>query len=170
MKTILCLGTAIVIFAALTPLAHALDGHPAWNTQINNPGRFKVLTQFDRDAVFDKETGLVWMKSPSTVQRSWVQAHMYCNRLTLGNRKGWRLPTIQELTSLLDPTEWNPSLPDGHPFTDVQSEFYWSATASNFETTRAWGVSFDYGNPDPEVKLYENYVWCVRGGQGVDPQ
>ena len=33
------------------------------------------------------------------------------NRLTAGNRSGWPLPTIPELTRLFDPTQSRPALP-----------------------------------------------------------
>jgi hypothetical protein len=102
----------------------------------------------------------------------------------VGNRKGWRLPTIQELASLMDPTVPSPpTLPVGHPFGSVQSDlgsFYWSATTSSGSATAAWVVFFNNGNENPNVdsllKLgapgqgQSGWAWCVRGGQGVDPQ
>ena len=36
--------------------------------------------------------------------------------------------TVEELASLVDSTQGPPTLPNGHPFNDVQSNFYWSAT------------------------------------------
>src|SRR6266513_2461374 len=82
-------------------------------------------------AVRDNETGLVWEQSPSTRTFPWSRvdsqpnppAAVYCNELNVGNRKGWRLPTIQELASLVDQSQ-NPSLPAGHPFSNVQWDVY----------------------------------------------
>jgi len=55
----------------------------------------------------------------------------------------------------------------------VQSSFYWSATTFAVNTSNAWGVTFDSGNVAGAAKDNVNFpffVWCVRGGQGVDPQ
>ncbi len=99
---------------------------------------------------------------------------------TVGNRKGWRLPTLQELASLIDPSVAAPSLPAGHPFTNVQSSvgdfppLYWSATTSDANTVNAWTVEFNafrnVGDVGASSKSNGFFVWCVRGGQGVDPQ
>jgi hypothetical protein len=69
--------------------------------------------------------------------------------LTVGNRKGWRLPTIQELASLLDPSvafTGVPALPIGHPFT-LGSVFYWSATSDSERPDLAWGVIVNNASP-----------------------
>jgi hypothetical protein len=129
-------------------------------------------------AVRDNETGLVWERSPTDTNIShpnWLAAQDHCNTLTVGNRKGWRLPTIQELASLVDPTQSQPALPAGHPFSNVGSSllahFYWSATTSaSTAGGGAWVVDFDFGGVALDAKSDSNGVWCVRGGQGVDPQ
>ena len=43
------------------------------------------------DVVLDKETGLVWDRSPSTVARNWYTATLNCYSQCKGERKGWRL-------------------------------------------------------------------------------
>jgi hypothetical protein len=162
---------------------------PSWDQkfQCDTPAtcpRFIVLSNWNSEAVLDRETGLVWERSPDNTggpnndgRRDWSDAQIHCNFLTTGNRVGWRLPTLQELSSLADPTQSNPSLPPGHPFGNVQSSDYWSATTRANDTTRAWGVSFGsifVGGPGglPTVNGVGGilFVWCVRGGQGVDAQ
>ena len=154
---------------------------PSWDQTLPSNSRFIVLTNMNSAAVLDRETGLVWEKSPTTTLFEWSSASApaaadHCNGLTTGNRKGWRLPTIQELASLVDPTQ-SPSLPSGHPFTNVSfNSFYWSATTANFNTAFAWNILFDSGgveNIDPKgggTVFSFNSVWCVRGGSGVDIQ
>ncbi len=153
------------------------DEHPVlrWDQQINTTSRFKVLSAFGRHAVLDNETGLVWEKSPSTKLVTWEDAQSHCNALITGNRLGWRLPTVQELTSLLDPNEvLFPILPAGNPFQNVQNG-YWSATTYASGTSEAWTVTFFLETVGPQVHQQDKSVagspaWCVRGGHGVDPQ
>ena len=162
---------------------------PSWDqqqqcdTQATCP-RFLVLSDWidasnpsGGAAVMDRETGLVWETSPSLSTFQWEAAQIHCNQLAVGNRKGWRLPTIQELASLVDPTATSsPTLPAGHPFTNVQSgagaiywSVYWSATTFS-ASDQAWVVVFSSGGVNFTGKSSSNFAWCVRGGQGVDLQ
>ena len=88
----------------------------------------------------------------------------------MGNRKGWRLPTAQELASLLDPGATSgPRLPAGHPFTNVQSDAYWTATHHDQEPGAAWFVNFADSQVFVVVKTYDQlFAWCVRGHGGTD--
>jgi hypothetical protein len=150
--------------------------NPSWDqtlacTTLATCPRFIVLSNMSSDAVLDRETGLVWEKSPSTSTPSWANAQILCNEVIVGNRRGWRVPTFQELASLVDPSVAfpGPALPSGHPFTNVGSFAYWSAT-TNLDTSNAWAVSFGFGTVGVSAKPGAHRVWCVRGGQGVDPQ
>jgi hypothetical protein len=158
---------------AQTTAAGPYYANPSWDQQLPASTRFIVLSNWASAAVLDRETGLVWEKSPSTSTFTWLNAQIHCNVLNVGNRKGWRLPTIQELASLVDGDPANtssPRLPPGHPFTNVQSSFYWSATTSAPNTSNAWAVFFVNGNVLNVDKDNNTFFWCVRGGQGVDPQ
>jgi hypothetical protein len=159
---------------------------PSWDQQLPGSTRLVVLSNWiDANfpaggaAVLDRETGLVWERSPSSTQLTWnpvnpafQTALAYCNQRTVGNRWGWRLPTLQELDSLLDPTAVSqPMLPSGHPFTNVGLGPYWTASTDAADTTQAWIVNFGFGNIGPTGKSgLLARAWCVRGGQGVDPQ
>lgn len=144
---------------------------PSWDQTLPAATRFIVLTNMNSAAVLDRETGLVWEQSPDTNRRNWASAQLHCNQRTVGNRKGWRLPTVQELASLIDPSQSNPALPAGHPFTNVQSNNYWSATTVADVPIAAWNVLLiDGGIFAGPAKTVAHFAWCVRGGQGVDPQ
>ena len=159
----------------------ALAGGIPWKEPINNPSRFVVLQTYNNEAVLDKETGLVWERAPGTsapathvsLTAPWFEAHLQCNQRTWGNRKGWRLPTIQELASLVDVTvpPPGPVLPAGHPFRNVQSNAYWVATpfAAPNVPNEAYALSFADGTIGSGTKDQFVFYWCVRGGQGDDP-
>jgi hypothetical protein len=133
-----------------------------------------LLSDFADAAVLDQETGLVWEQSPETEPNPpggpWLDAQVGCNTHAVGGRRGWRLPTLQELASLIDPTQSHPALPSGHPFRNVWSAFYWSATTTADNASYAWGVDFGPGSVAADDKSHTLHVWCVRGGQGVNPQ
>ncbi len=121
-------------------------------------------------AVLDKETCLVWEQSPVTATGAWAGALSHCFNKKVGERKGWRLPTIEELATLVDDTQGPPTLPSGHPFdtTAVQSSYYWSSTTDPTDATDAWVVDLGRGDVFNDFKDNSNFVWCVRGGQGHD--
>jgi hypothetical protein len=164
-----------VVVVALGVPGSAL-AQSGWGEPINTPDRFIVLASYNNQAVYDKETGLVWEQSPSTTTaKDWFGASFSCSDSAAGNRKGWRLATIQELASLIDPTVPfpGPTLPAGHPFSsNVQPTFYWSATTFAQFPTSARGVNLSNGKVGSNDKSssFSNSVWCVRGGQGPDAQ
>jgi len=139
---------------------------PAWSLKLPTSTRFE--SALGGEAILDWETGLVWEKSPDTTTRTWTNAIYYAYNKTVGGRKGWRLPTVEELASLVDPTQTNPALSSGHPFINVQSNYYWSSTTSVDSTSFAWDVYFYSGVVDYSAKGSSFYVWCVRGGHGHD--
>lgn len=138
---------------------------PAWSQTLPaddgtpcNSSRFECV--LNGEAVLDKETGLVWAKNASLGGNSnWTSAIQSCASLSISNRKGWRLPTVDELASL------NP-LPAGHPFINVYSypARYWTCTPDPGDSTKAYYVGFGSSQINRDLKTTTNYVWAVRGG------
>jgi Protein of unknown function (DUF1566) len=151
-----------------------------WDTALPPDQRFTVLAAFSSQAVRDNNTGLVWELAPDTTPRSWGEAAAVCLNKTSGGQKGWRLPSIPELTSLIDPSVVHPAvtLQAGHPFINVQPGPYWSATSRADDSTNAWLVHFGlvggevradnktqkFQSPD----VYSYRAWCVRGPMNAD--
>ena len=142
-----------------------------------NSSRFKCVmptgTNLNFDAVRDNETGLVWEKSPTTTFLQWGAAiRLQCADRMTGGRKGWRLPSFAELASLVDPAVpingTDPTLPSGHPFSNVQANLYWSATTHADVPLEAWSVNFISGTVFPFNKAFFGFVWCVRGAMNAD--
>ena len=100
------------------------DGHHTlrWDQALPAAQRFVILPAFNSEAVLDKNTGLVWERSPQTTTATWNDALYTCINKNVGGQKGWRLPSIAELASLSDPSVAppGPTLPPGHPFLNVQ--------------------------------------------------
>jgi hypothetical protein len=77
----------------------------AWDQKINGSNRFKVLTDFNNEAVLDRETGLVWEQKPEPGAGSWSFVDDECFAHFTGGRLGWRPPTLEEVLSLMDPLQ-----------------------------------------------------------------
>jgi hypothetical protein len=110
--------------------------------------------------------------SPDPTPQTWYQAVYQCTTKVVGGRMGWRLPTVEELASLIDPTQHNPSLPKGHPFIGVGNVYYTMTTVPEAEqgyNNFAWAVGFFdgyLGPSEPPGKTIAIPAWCVRGGHG----
>ena len=77
----------------------------------------------------------------------------------------WRVPTIEELTTLVDYSEHSPAMSKNCPFKNASS--YWSSTTYAYYPGSAWYVDFSDGYVDGYYGKYGSamYVRCVRGGQ-----
>lgn len=143
---------------------------PNWDKALPSTQRFVMLAAFNNDAVRDNNTGLVWEKSPQTVPATWNGARFACINKNIGGQKGWRLPSIPDLASLIDPSVAppGPTLPSGHPFNNIQSAGYWSATTNAEDASDAWFVYFGRGFVDHDGKAHTGHVWCVRGNMNAE--
>jgi hypothetical protein len=133
--------------------------------------RFIILPSFNNEAVLDKETGLVWEKSPQTTSARWSVARRTCAEKNVGGQKGWRLPFLPELQSLVDPSiaPPGPTLPPGHPFLAVQSAVYWSETRVGDNPSGAWAVHFGLGGGAVFINwAHAVQAWCVHSGMKMD--
>jgi hypothetical protein len=148
--------------------AEASDFSHYWDKKLPSASRFTTLSDFGGAAVRDEETGLVWETTLETSEMSWTDARSACADKEIGGRKGWRLPSVSELSSLVDPSiKTRPTLPLGHPFTNVQ-DVYWSATTVTDNAKNAWLVFFDTGKVIYAFKTITFHIWCVRNGTSAD--
>lgn len=124
--------------------------------------------------VTDHLTDLIWLKDADCFgPRPWATALSDANGLANGScgltdgsvAGDWRLPNVRELYSLIDFGRHNPALPDGHPFSGVLLEYYWSSTTYAGLTNYAWRVSMSSGYMDDDSKSTNDlFVWPVRDG------
>jgi hypothetical protein len=145
---------------------------PSWHKSISGSGRFK---NFQAEGyVLDRETGVVWEQTPSMTTMDWDSAAHHCwNRTVAGelaSSKGWRLPTVEELATLIEPgVSGTPKLPGGHPFSGI-SGLYWSATASTAGVFEKY--YWDSGTTSLALSTNTYSVpmraWCVRAPGGFD--
>ena len=95
--------------------------------------------------VHDSTTGLSWQQSGSSEWLTFKQAQTYIDSLNVaryGGYTNWRLPTLEEAMSLMEPTQKNGDL-FIDPVFDNQQRWIW--TADKESASRAWFVDFFYG-------------------------
>lgn len=126
--------------------------------------------------VTDLGTGLMWQQcnygqtwngsecTGSAATQSWFQSVERINGLNDIEHLGfddWRLPTRNELQSLVDYSYYGPAtlLPD------TASDYYWSSTSVAGDSERAWIVLFSNGwSATTNKNDADHYVRPVRGG------
>jgi hypothetical protein len=114
------------------------------------------------DGILDGLTGLVWSAQADLGGTAdWLQALERIEGLRQQSGRGWHLPNINQLESLVDASRASPALPDSHPFGSVQ-EVYWSSTSSGFEPDWAFGLYMFKGAVGVGRKQARFAVWPVR--------
>ena len=121
------------------------------------------------DLVLDKETGLIWTRDADVMggDEDVVNAVLDCRSLDLGDRMGWRIPSIEELSSLLDLSQ-EPLLPE-NLFVNVRDDNYYYAdlTMAGGLNAFGYGLNMTTGDITDGIDLEADtaYVWCVWGGK-----
>ena len=153
-------------------ISYDTDGNVVTDGSVKDDGFYQMgkARSYSRSAagiVTDLATGLEWQDDVDFVQKpndaSGGTAITYCSDLTLDGG-GWRLPSIEEMATLVDNGKYNSSVTDG-VFQHFSSSYYWSSTTYADDSSSAWFMSFSYGYSGSLNKTYDNYVRCVRGGQ-----
>lgn len=138
--------------------------------------RFEI--QSDPAVVLDTQTGLMWTRSTydgagyywgeESYGLIWEDAMSYCSGLTLGGYGDWRLPTLEEMESLVDTTQSNPALPPGHPFTVYLRPNYMYWASDVYSLNFSYCVWLDSGTSGFANDMNPGFVWPVRGRLGQE--
>jgi hypothetical protein len=142
---------------------------------------------------YDASSKLLWQRSVSTTQADWQTASDKCAGLTSCGYSDWRLPTVDELRTLIrgcTATEsggvcrvtsqcgtdscWNtdcnscPTLMSGSYLPSslaVNSDLTWSATLRGGDAASVWTVFFPQGAIQSKEKKNWGEGRCVRAGR-----
>lgn len=150
------------------------NGYVHWNDQASghyirpvrvspnsvNPNRFN---DHGDGTVTDTETGLMWVKNPVAAGvggvSTWNDAVQACENLAYAGHNDWRLPNINELSSLIDNSRNAPAI---DPAITSLSSNYWSSTVYTHSTDYAWYVNFNYGYVHCFYQTNYYYIRPVR--------
>ena len=121
----------------------------------------------------DNETKLEWQNSfrGDIKELDWDSAIAYCRNFKL-NGEGWRLPTKEELVSIMDRGEdantirtkdSKPAIKNIFLNRKIEDINYWTSTFDKDDSNLKWGVNFKRGWAGIYSKHFILKVRCVRG-------
>jgi hypothetical protein len=133
----------------------------------------------DDGTVTDKETGLMWTKDADLPAEAlyFYDALSYIEEMNKRNLSNfgytdWRLPTLEELRSLKDYTDYTGDKKycpaEGHPFENVQwmnFDTYYQWPTYFWATRLSWMVSAYCRLVGSNTTTCVGYLWPVRGGK-----
>ena len=149
--------------------------------QVGVPSPVPRFIDHGDGTITDSLTGLMWLKDASCLGINiWENTTLYITDFNahpkhysqwcddyIASYNDWRLPNLKELQSLIDYSQYEPPLPSGHPFKNVQSSYfdYWTSSTYANDTKGAWSVDMWYGIIYPFTKEFQFFIWPVRGGK-----
>ncbi|QSZ42045.1 DUF1566 domain-containing protein [Sulfurimonas aquatica] len=115
-----------------------------------------------RDVVLDTSTSLLWQDAPDNADLSitYYEAEEYCAKLKIDQYQNFRIPTLNELQSLVDYTKYKPAIISGFNYTEDGT--YWTTTPFADDSSETWTISFSKGERNVKGKHYSRYVRCVQ--------
>jgi hypothetical protein len=123
-------------------------------------GRFVVSS--DTKTVTDTKTGLVWQRDVPNVTKNWSDARAWCrNNSSSLPDTGWRLPSIEELQTIVDSSVVSPAI-DAAAFPNTPSDWFWTSSPWAGSSSSAWSVAFYDGDAYDVDVSYNGRVRCVR--------
>lgn len=144
--------------------------YPAWGILPDRPNALQVA---GAEAVQDTRTGLIWQRLMNASAMSGAEALSHCNSATDAGYDDWRLPTLAELSTLLDLTAASgPAVVPG-VFLNVSDGQFWTASRQGSSGANLLTVSFWDADVDSlAVGSIGPYALCVRSpsGPAVSPQ
>jgi hypothetical protein len=166
------------------------DAQFGWDLHITPAERFERTEPVaNQPVVFDRLTQLEWQGcaaglsgadcatgSASTMNWYWASGTAdptynpggvtdTCGNLDWGGHTDWRLPTVKELSGIVDAGRSSPYI-DGTAFPATPSYRFWSSSSHVTYSGHAWAVYFGDGRVSYYAKNDTGHARCVRGRVG----
>jgi eukaryotic-like serine/threonine-protein kinase len=130
------------------------------------------FSKINSELIHDALSGLTWQKNGSEFPFSWDEANGYVkglNREAWQRENNWRLPTVDELLSLLGPNDDLVQSCRRQFFSPRQSVLWSSDTRS---ILAAWYVNMDFSFVESRDKSCRNFVRAVYSSftSGTEPK
>ena len=128
-----------------------------------NPTSSTSIDKINRNIILDKKTNLMWLDTSNrdNLTMTFPQAYRYCKNLTINKYANWRVPTIEELYTIVDYNSSNPALKS--EFKHISPNGYWSANSYQLDNNLIIGMNFNDGSDGVSRKTNLQHTICVRG-------
>ncbi len=108
--------------------------------------------------VSDETNNLIWTISDNSLH-TWQSALNYCETLNYAGRKNWRLPSINELATVINYSKLSPA----SDFPGIGSAYFWSSSTNPMNIKQAWRIHTYSGGISYADKAKETHkVICVK--------
>ena len=133
--------------------------------------RYVILDNDGEPTVRDDLTGLEWQQVASTDgPLDWKSALAHCEGLSYGGNDDWHLPSVNELSSIVDEKKAEAPAINTTYFVGFEpATGYWTATTSRISGTAAYVVYFNdqnstvgRGGVSTVSKTANHHPLCVR--------
>lgn len=126
---------------------------------------FLTSTLFGGQVVLDKTTSLVWQDSKENAKLSMTyhKAQKYCSKLVVGKYSDFRIPTMDELQTIIDYKNYDPAILKGFEY--VSNEAYWTTTPFADDDKIVWLIHFKKGERYVKDMHYDRYIRCVQSSK-----
>ncbi len=154
-KNIYMIIAAVVIILAIVGIAQ-IDRGPS---EVSESG--EDIASCGEGTIIYVNEDLCWQRSvgPEEVA-NWQAADDYCEDLELAGKADWHLPTVDELSSIVDESN-NEIVINTEYFQDTTPAHYW--TSSEYKEGFHWYIHFSLGYQGFAQNFREDYgVRCVR--------
>ena len=165
-------------------IAYPKPGQAFYGQDAQYQGRAFDFRDNGDGTVTDRNTGLMWQKTPDFVKRTLDEALRYAKSLKLAGHGDWRVPTIKELFSIAD---FRGNIRTRTPYIDTEvfafkypdTDQGWRIIDAQYRssnrylgtTMRGDQSAFGFNFADGRIKSYpvggrrggRQYVRCVRG-------
>ncbi len=160
------------------------DTATVWSMVRDNVTGLVWEVKTDDDSIHDKDNTFTWCDSnpdtnggnagtcgDGTDSEDFIRS---LNDANFGGHDDWRMPTVEELSTLLNAHRQNPSIDVNYFPHTITASSYWTATSATHysvpnggDGAQAWVINFYFGNVNSDYSIVKSdslSVRAVRGG------